>query len=109
MRKLKLRGKLTGQFFFIVKRSSTSYRVGKKFSLARMRGFVSNIYDLYRGVQNPIMFHRKLQATNQKLTAKSAHDREKSNHNQYNISSITISDGDFEKTNLIETHAESNQ
>lgn len=95
MRKLKLRGELTERFFFIVKRSSTSYRVGKKFSPARMRGFVSSIYDLYRGAKSNHVPSRKLQATNQKLTAKSAHDR--GIESQSSVTYTMISDDNLKK------------
>lgn len=39
------------------------------------KGFVSKIYTIYITMPNPIMFRRKLQTTNQKLTAKSASDK----------------------------------
>lgn len=57
MRKLKLRGELTERFFFIAKRSSMSYRVGKKFSpecenALLLRRYVSSIYDLYPGAES---------------------------------------------------------
>lgn len=111
MRKLKLRSKLTGWFFFIVKRSSTSYRVGRKFSSARMRGFVSNIYDLYRGAESN---HVSLKVTGHKSEVNCKICTRQGNRITINTMVLLLryqlkKHNDWKNINMIKAHAKSNQ